>query len=179
MQLAVVTVYISLVRDPKRADATSRIRLLDLLLCIWGVFSLCGFYVVGAVAEDSTPLAHIIGALIGFWGEWLYCLLLTIRLFEARRRLKVERWSLLLKFLCVFGALAALTAFGIVATLFSFTYDEHIHSLCAFFEWIASICVAIFQFSIVNEVLVDVTILPLDPNSLNSIQQRDIYEPLA
>lgn len=91
MQIAVVITYLSLSRDPYRKAKDHWLNKFDLVLCIAGCIALCGFFMVGAVSEDNDALVHVIGAVSGFWGMWLYCVLLTARFYHARERLKIAR----------------------------------------------------------------------------------------
>lgn len=54
------------------------------------------------------------GAVTGFWGLWVYGVLLWIRLCEARHRLKIGTHSLITKFILLLGVVTALTVFGII-----------------------------------------------------------------
>jgi len=159
--------YMALSRDPaRRADAASTVfyNRFDLIHCLLGMTSMCGFYMVGAISEDSNGLLHVIGAVTGFWGLLLYSFVLTIRLYYARLRLRIETWSLVVKALCVFGALSSLTAFGIVTSYLSF-FDPNVHTVCAILEWTAAICLCVFQISLVNEILMELSLNALDPST--------------
>ena len=93
MQLSILMTYVSLSRDAKRRpsfESSARWRRLDAAHAAFGVISLLGFFIVGAVSEDSDPTVHVVGAVSGFWGLWLYYVLLTVRLYSARESLKVE-----------------------------------------------------------------------------------------
>jgi hypothetical protein len=136
-----------------------------------------------AISEESDGLLHVIGAVVGFWGLWAYCVVLTTRLYFARLRLRIEKGSLIVKAFCVAGALASLTAFGIVATELSFV-DPNVHTVCAIFEWTAAACLGVFQvsgalllhldlpfshahaqISLGNEILMELNLNALDPST--------------